>query len=64
MFMWIPKFISISFFLDEATSDRAKESIRAKCAQYLERAEKLKKYLRGKQNTKKPVKDSDGGTNS
>lgn len=46
----------------EAQSDRAKESIRAKCAQYLERAEKLKKYLRDKQKSKKPVKDSDGGT--
>lgn len=31
-----------------------KESIRAKCMQYLERAEKLKEYL--KKNKKKPVK--------
>lgn len=45
----------------EAQSDKAKESIRAKCAQYLERAEKLKKYLREKQKTKKPIKDSDSG---
>ncbi|KAG8200609.1 hypothetical protein JTE90_022232 [Oedothorax gibbosus] len=44
----------------EAQSDKAKESIRAKCEQYLERAEKLKKYLREKQK-KKPIKDSDGG---
>lgn len=43
----------------EAQSDKAKESIRAKCAQYLERAEKLKKYLRDKQK-KKPLKDTDG----
>lgn len=47
----------------EAQSDRAKESIRAKCMQYLERAEKLKKYIRDKSGkSKKPVKDSDGGT--
>ncbi|KFM67153.1 Vacuolar protein sorting-associated protein 4B, partial [Stegodyphus mimosarum] len=46
----------------EAQSDKAKESIRAKCAQYLERAEKLKKYLKEKQKSKKPVKDSEGGT--
>ncbi|XP_054717660.1 vacuolar protein sorting-associated protein 4-like [Uloborus diversus] len=45
----------------EAQSDKAKESIRAKCAQYLERAEKLKKYLRDKQKTKKPVKDGESG---
>lgn len=51
----------LKLFLDEAQSDKAKESIRAKCAQYLERAEKLKKYLREKQKTKKPIKDSDGG---
>ncbi|KAF8783297.1 Vacuolar protein sorting-associated protein like [Argiope bruennichi] len=44
----------------EAQSDKAKESIRAKCAQYLERAEKLKKYLKEKQK-KKPIKDTDGG---
>ena len=30
---------------DEAHGDRAKESIRGKCAQYLERAEQLKKFL-------------------
>lgn len=44
--------------LDEAQSERAKESIRTKCLQYLERAEKLKEYLKkGKQ--KKPVKDGE-----
>lgn len=43
------------FFLDEAQGDRAKESIRAKCLQYLDRAEKLKEYLK-KGKTKKPVK--------
>ncbi len=31
--------------LDEAHGDRAKDSIRGKCAQYLERAEQLKKHL-------------------
>lgn len=43
----------------EAHSDKAKESIRAKCVQYLERAEKLKEHTRNKDNKKKPVKDSD-----
>lgn len=39
----------------EAQGERSKESIRAKCLQYLDRAEKLKEYLKkGKQ--KKPVK--------
>jgi len=31
--------------VDEAHGDRAKDSIRGKCAQYLERAEQLKKHL-------------------
>lgn len=44
-------------FLDEAQGDRAKESIRAKCLQYLDRAEKLKEYL--KKGKKKPVKDGE-----
>jgi len=30
---------------DEAHGERSKESIRGKCAQYLERAEQLKKFL-------------------
>ncbi|XP_067135576.1 vacuolar protein sorting-associated protein 4 [Centruroides vittatus] len=38
----------------EAQSERAKESIRAKCIQYLERAEKLKEFL--KKKSKKPIK--------
>lgn len=45
---------------DEAQSDKAKESIRAKCIQYLDRAEKLKKYL-GKDGKPKPVKAGGGG---
>lgn len=40
---------------DEAQGDRAKESIRTKCLQYLDRAEKLKEYLK-KGKSKKPVK--------
>lgn len=44
---------------DDAHSDKAKESIRAKCAQYLDRAEKLKDYLRNKEKqSKKPVKEA------
>ncbi|PSN45365.1 Vacuolar protein sorting-associated protein 4A [Blattella germanica] len=39
----------------EAQGERAKESIRSKCLQYLDRAEKLKEYLK-KGKSKKPVK--------
>lgn len=42
----------------EAQSERAKESIRAKCLQYLDRAEKLKEYL--KKDQKKPIKEGGG----
>ncbi|XP_078462546.1 vacuolar protein sorting-associated protein 4A isoform X2 [Lampetra fluviatilis] len=54
---------SVEYFLHaikyEAQSEKAKESIRAKCKQYLERAEKLKEYLRTKEKGgKKPVKES------
>ena len=52
---------AVEYFLHaikyEAQSDKAKASIRAKCVQYLERAEKLKQYL----NKKKPVKVGAGG---
>ncbi|XP_014785875.1 vacuolar protein sorting-associated protein 4 isoform X1 [Octopus bimaculoides] len=52
---------SVEYFLHaikyEAQSDKAKESIRAKCAQYLDRAEKLKVYLKKKK--KQPVKDGE-----
>lgn len=44
--------------VDEAQGEKAKESIRAKCLQYLDRAEKLKEYLK-KGSKKKPVKDGD-----
>ena len=45
-------------FTDEASSDKAKESIRAKCVQYLDRAEKLKTYLK-KKDKKRPVADGE-----
>ena len=41
--------------LDEAQSEKAKESIRAKCVSYLDRAEKLKQYV-NKVTNKEPVK--------
>jgi len=54
---------AVEYFLHaikyEAQSEKAKESIRAKCIQYLERAEKLKTYVNGKQ--KKPIKAGEGG---
>lgn len=43
--------------LDEAHGERSKESLRAKCLQYLDRAEKLKEYL--KKGKKKPIKDGE-----
>lgn len=45
-----------NYISDEATSDKAKESIRSKCTQYLDRAEKLKQYL-NKKDKKKTVLD-------
>lgn len=56
---------AVEYFLHaikyEAQGDRAKESIRAKCLQYLDRAEKLKEYLK-KGQKKKPVKDGEHGS--
>ncbi|KAK7114143.1 vacuolar protein sorting-associated protein 4-like isoform X2 [Littorina saxatilis] len=53
---------SVEYFLHaikyEASSDKAKESIRAKCIQYLDRAEKLKTYIKRK-DKKKPVADGE-----
>lgn len=44
---------------DEAHGDKAKERIRARCMEYLDRAEKLKDYLKNKEKQgKKPVKES------
>lgn len=48
-------------FIDEAQGEKAKDSIRGKCIQYLDRAEKLKEYLK-KGNKKKPVKDGDSSS--
>lgn len=43
---------------DEAQGDKAKQSIRAKCTEYLDRAEKLKEYLKKKEKKpQKPVKE-------
>lgn len=54
---------AVEYFLHairyEAQTDRAKESIRSKCVQYLDRAEKLKEYLRSKTKEKKPVKQGE-----
>lgn len=55
---------SVEYFLHairyEAQTDRAKESIRSKCVQYLDRAEKLKEYLsKNKTKEKKPVKQGE-----
>lgn len=52
-------FFVLSNVVDEAQGDKAKDSIRGKCLQYLDRAEKLKEYL--KKGKKKPVKDGDSG---
>ncbi|PAA56464.1 hypothetical protein BOX15_Mlig006415g1 [Macrostomum lignano] len=43
----------------EAHSEKSKESIRAKCNEYLKRAEDLKKYL--SRDSKKPVQAASGG---
>lgn len=55
----------INFYitLDEAQNERSKDSIRTKCVQYLERAEKLKEYLKSSEK-KKPVKEGEGVGNS
>ncbi|XP_038124481.1 vacuolar protein sorting-associated protein 4B-like [Cyprinodon tularosa] len=55
---------AIQYFLHvvkyEAQGERAKQSIRAKCADYLDRAEQLKVYLKKKEESPpaKPVKES------
>lgn len=55
-------FVTLShlFRTDEAQGDKAKQSIRGKCAEYLDRAEKLKEYLKKKEKAPpaKPVKES------
>ncbi|KAH8388051.1 hypothetical protein KR093_011374 [Drosophila rubida] len=47
----------------EAQGEKAKDSIRAKCLQYLDRAEKLKEYLK-KGQKKKPLKEGGESSNS
>ncbi|KAF4089500.1 hypothetical protein AMELA_G00067110 [Ameiurus melas] len=54
---------AVQYFLHvikyEAQGDKAKQSIRGKCAEYLDRAEKLKEYLKKKEKAPaKPVKES------
>lgn len=44
----------------EAQGEKAKDSIRAKCLQYLDRAEKLKEYLR--KGKKKPIKEGESSS--
>ncbi|KPP58023.1 vacuolar protein sorting-associated protein 4B-like, partial [Scleropages formosus] len=64
---------AVQYFLHvvkyEAQGEKSKQSIRAKCAEYLDRAEKLKEYLKKKEKAPpaKPVKESqadDKGTES
>uniref|UniRef100_A0A4W4GJ68 vesicle-fusing ATPase n=1 Tax=Electrophorus electricus TaxID=8005 RepID=A0A4W4GJ68_ELEEL len=56
---------SVQYFLHvvkyEAQGEKAKQSIRAKCADYLDRAEQLKEYLKKKEKAPpaKPVKVND-----
>lgn len=47
--------IRVFLIVDEAQGEKAKESIRAKCVQYLERAEKIKESIR--KTKKKPLLD-------
>ncbi|KAG7214823.1 hypothetical protein INR49_010715 [Caranx melampygus] len=52
--------VSTRLLFNEAQGEKAKQSIRAKCAEYLDRAEKLKEYLKKKEKAppSKPVKES------
>lgn len=55
---------AVQYFLHaikyEVQGDRSKESVRAQCVQYLDRAEKLKIYLKKMENNppRKPIKES------
>ena len=57
---------AVQYFLHalkyETQSDSSKTTIRAKCKQYLDRAEKLKTYVNGKNDKKKPVKAGDSNS--
>jgi len=50
------------FIVDETQGEKAKDSIRSRCTQYLERAEKLKDYLKNGKNKKKPVKTGESNS--
>jgi len=56
---------AVQYFLHalkyETQSDTSKATIREKCKQYLSRAEKLKDYMNGKKDKKKPVKAGESG---
>uniref|UniRef100_A0A8C5GVS2 vesicle-fusing ATPase n=1 Tax=Gouania willdenowi TaxID=441366 RepID=A0A8C5GVS2_GOUWI len=58
---------AVEYFLHvvkyESQGDRAKQCIRAKCVDYLDRAEQLKQYLKKKENLPpaKPVQESPSG---
>lgn len=52
----------VHWFTDEVPNERAKESIRGRCKQYLDRAEKLKDYIDKSKNKKKPVKTGEGNS--
>lgn len=58
---YIDMFFVHTIATDEAQGEKAKESIRTKCLQYLDRAEKLKEYLK-KGSKKKPVKDGEASS--
>ncbi|KAB7505162.1 Vacuolar protein sorting-associated protein 4A [Armadillidium nasatum] len=59
---------AVEYFLHamkyEVPNERAKESIRSKCKQYLDRAEKLKEYIDKNKNQKKPMKAGETSTGS
>lgn len=46
---------------DEVQGERSIASVRARCVQYLDRAEQLKEYLEKKESDppRKPIKESD-----
>uniref|UniRef100_A0A0N5B0Z8 MIT domain-containing protein n=1 Tax=Syphacia muris TaxID=451379 RepID=A0A0N5B0Z8_9BILA len=58
----------IDYFLHaikyEAQSEKQKETIRQRCVQYLDRAEKVKEYLKNGADKKKAIKDSGGSKGS
>jgi len=57
MVNFLQVFYSVHIILDGTQSERVRETIREKCKHYLERAEKLKTYLKNGKDSKKPIKD-------